>query len=497
MAPEADAMKVDTEAKTEPETKPAPVPLTAQQLVTANIGLVERSVSLLEPRFTHRALRTHAGLRKKLDSGVLAQIVRTTFAKDASTRAHLLSKVPNPPPAPDAESMDIDSGASKASDTATVLPETEAYIRLLILDHLIDTKSSDLAIALADETVARLQQLNRRSMDTMAAHVWFSLGRAYELAGRLDDARPLLLAAQRTAALRHDDESLAVLLNLLLRSYLASDLYSQADKLISKTTFPETASSAQLARHAYYLGRIRAVQLDYTDAHAKLQQALRRAPSAATAPGFFQAVHKLAITVELLMGDIPERAIFRHPVLATALLPYLAIARAVRSGSLESFQSTLATHAVAFAQDKTYTLVLRLRQNVIKTGIRRLSLSYARIGLGDICRKLHLDSEEDAEYIVGKAIRDGVIDGRVVHEKGWLECAGNKGAYGPEVSEVFNRRIAFCLGLHNESVKAMRYPLNAHRKELAGAEAAREREKELAKEIVDGEHDGDDDLGDF
>ena len=29
----------------------------------------------------------------------------------------------------------------------------------------------------------------------------------------------------------------------------------------------------------------------------------------------------------------------------------------------------------------------------------------------------------------------------------------------------------------------MRYPLNAHRKELAAAEGAREREKELAKEI--------------
>ncbi len=41
----------------------------------------------------------------------------------------------------------------------------------------------------------------------------------------------------------------------------------------------------------------------------------------------------------------------------------------------------------------------------------------------------------------------------------------------------------------------MRYPLNAHRKELASAEAAREREKELAKEIADGELDEDDDGG--
>ncbi len=41
----------------------------------------------------------------------------------------------------------------------------------------------------------------------------------------------------------------------------------------------------------------------------------------------------------------------------------------------------------------------------------------------------------------------------------------------------------------------MRYPLNTHRKDLASAAEAREREKELAKEIVDGEHDDDEDGG--
>lgn len=97
-----------------------------------------------------------------------------------------------------------------------------------------------------------------------------------------------------------------------------------------------------------------------------------------------------------------------------------------------------------------------------------------------------------------------------------MECAGQKRGYGPEVSDVFGRRIAFCLDLHNQSVKvgliivtrceryltksvsqAMRYPLNAHRKELAAAEGAREREKELAKEIQEGELDDEDLGGDF
>ncbi|KAJ3089168.1 26S proteasome non-ATPase regulatory subunit, partial [Quaeritorhiza haematococci] len=50
-----------------------------------------------------------------------------------------------------------------------------------------------------------------------------------------------------------------------------------------------------------------------------------------------------------------------------------------------------------------------------------ISLSYSRISLRDICIKLQLDSEEDAEYIVAKAIRDGVIDAIIDHEKGFMK----------------------------------------------------------------------------
>lgn len=68
-------------------------------------------------------------------------------------------------------------------------------------------------------------------------------------------------------------------------------MYDQADRLLSKTTFPEgTAGNAQLARYYYYVGRIRAIQLNYTEAHSNLQQAIRRAPDAKVAPGFLQTV---------------------------------------------------------------------------------------------------------------------------------------------------------------------------------------------------------------
>ena len=93
----------------------------------------------------------------------------------------------------------------------------------------------------------------------------------------------------RTATLRHDEEGQAVLLNLLLRNFLHYNLYDQADKLIAKSKFPEAASNNEWTRYLYYTGRIRAIQLEYSEAFAKLIQAIRKAPQN-SAIGFKQTV---------------------------------------------------------------------------------------------------------------------------------------------------------------------------------------------------------------
>lgn len=152
----------------------------------------------------------------------------------------------------------------------------------------------------------------------------------------------------------------------------------------------------------FLVGTIKAIQLDYTESHRYIQQAIRKAPTTPSSAGFQQAAHRVGIVVQLLMGEIPDRATFRIPHLQKALQPYLNIVQAVRTGDLAKFQETLLAHTAKFQKDKTYTLILRLRHNVIKTGIRLISISYSKISLRDICAKLHLDSEEDAEYIVAK-----------------------------------------------------------------------------------------------
>lgn len=386
------------------------------------------------------------------------------------------------------------------------LPEIDVYIAILIQVYLYDQKEYEEGAEFSTQLVDKVRELNRRTLDSLAAKAYFYFSLFHE---ELDPKPPSkqspvisirgkLLAALRSAVLRKDQDTQASVTTLLLRNYLSTADITQADLLVAQTQFPSTAPNNQVARYLYYLGHIRAIQLSYTEAHEHLTSATRKSPTNTVAAGFFQASTKLLIVVELLMGDIPDRATFSQPRQERALEPYFRLVQAVRVGDLQGFLKIVQTFASSFHRDGTYTLILRLRQNVIKTGIRMLSLSYSRISLRDICLRLGLESEESAEYIVAKAIRDGVIEASIDHEKGFMQTKQAGDVYATrEPGEAFHERIRACLGLHDECVKAMRYPMNQHRLELKNAQEARDRERELAKEIQEGDIDEDDAAGDF
>ena len=62
-------------------------------------------------------------------------------------------------------------------------------------------------------------------------------------------------------------------------------------------------------------------------------------------------------------------------------------------------------HHAVFVKDGTNNLIVRLRHNVIRAGLRRISLADSRISLADVAAKLGLASVADTESIVAKAIR--------------------------------------------------------------------------------------------
>merc|ERR1712187_811581 len=95
----------------------------------------------------------------------------------------------------------------------------------------------------------------------------------------------------------------------------------------------------------------------------------------------------------------------------------MGITQMVRSGDVNAFLKTTQRHEVLFKKDKTLTLINRLRYNVIKTGLRSINLSYSRISLQDICKKLGLEAPGDAAGLVAKAVVDGVIDATIDYDE--------------------------------------------------------------------------------
>ncbi|KAB0800634.1 hypothetical protein PPYR_06374 [Photinus pyralis] len=447
---------------------------------------IEKAVTNKENRFVSRVLRSLPTTRKKLNGVVLRGLINQLYP--ALERDGLLCFLDEP-----ITGADSDTTTRGRTAIKTPVAEVDVYIHMLILVRLIDTNKLDEATRCSQALMTKITGQNRRTLDWIAAKCYFYHSRVAELTNKLESIRGFLHARLRTATLRNDFEGQAVLINCLLRNYLHYSLYDQADKLVSKCVFPETASNNEWARFLYYLGRIKAARLEYSVAYKHLVQAVRKAPQSA-AIGFRQTVQKLLVVVELLLGDIPERQVFRQASMRHSLGPYFQLTQAVRMGNLQRFGEVLENFGPQFLQDHTFTLITRLRHNVIKTAIRSIGLSYSRIAPQDIAKKLGLDSAEDAEFIVAKAIRDGVIEATLDPEGGYMRSKESSDIYcTKEPQNAFHQRIAFCLDLHNQSVKAMRYPPKSYGKELESAEERREREQqdlELAKEMAEEDDDG-------
>lgn len=88
--------------------------------------------------------------------------------------------------------MDVETiPAPKPTQPLELVPESEIYIRLLVIHFLLTSSETyTKAISLSRETVEKIQQLNRRSMDPIAAKVWYAVERAFELGSELAEARP-------------------------------------------------------------------------------------------------------------------------------------------------------------------------------------------------------------------------------------------------------------------------------------------------------------------
>jgi len=382
--------------------------------------------------------------------------------------------------------------------------EVEGWLLSLAVRLLYQEKDFEKASSYCEAALVIVQ---KRLDEASAATVGGSASSLYPILARLYRYQALVaehsttstttacrsrwMDAHRMACLRRDTDTSATLLNLLLRDLLHADQVEQAHKLLSNSSFPDAASNNQFCRYLYHSGRIQALRLEYTQAFSNLSQCLRKAPSN-TALGFRIAAQRLLVVVQLLMGEVPERHVFLTPSMVGELLPYRMITQAVRRGDLAVFHKTVSQFATRFQSDGTYTLISRLAHSVVKAGLRRLNMSYSRISLQDIATRLGLHNATSAEFVVAKAVRDGVIDATIHHEQGYVQSHDLIDVYATtEPSEAFHRRIAYCLTTHNDALRAMRYPPDAYKKQLAASRGPRsgkgddKTDEEKAQELED------------
>eukprot|EP00835_Amoeboradix_gromovi_P001882 NODE_96_length_21330_cov_0.419858.p3 type:complete len:515 gc:universal NODE_96_length_21330_cov_0.419858:19023-17479(-) len=248
--------------------------------------------------------------------------------------------------------------------------------------------------------------------------------------------------------------------------------------------------------------------------------------------GFLLACTKLLIACHLLMGDVPEKSLFKHvneP--SNPLFFYKEICKAVKFGDMQSYSTTLKTNTQVFESDYTFSFMLRLKPAVRKSAIKSIMNVYSCISLKDmaimitnmsssrtdgICFinvEMLVDvTEHELEYMVGKCIEEGIVNGSVDHTNGTVysgmkmpvpilepgqapnpkNSSASSSLFDPTISfektvNQYHDRITYCHQIHNAAVQAMRYKVEDQ--PLKDMEQAREKERELINEIEQGDLD--------
>lgn len=127
--------------------------------------------------------------------------------------------------------------------------------------------------------------------------------------------------------------------------------------------------------------------------------------------------------------------------------------------------------------------------------MKKINISYTRIALKDVQAKLALESVEETEQIVAKAIRDGVIDAKINHEESYMQSNKLLDVYASnDPQNILHKRIKFCMDTHQHAVKALSYPPTEDKRDFKEFDDERDKEFDLIASLMEemGMGEGDD-----
>ena len=142
--------------------------------VKEQLRYIEKTVSSKEPRFMTRAVRAVAQIRKKTNARILRKLLLNVYASQPTNpeKDEYLAYLEN-------DEMETEDAVVKkaAKKTASLVPEVEVYVQLLVLIHLLDKERHEDAIKCADRLMQKIVDLNRRTLDILAAKCYYYYAR--------------------------------------------------------------------------------------------------------------------------------------------------------------------------------------------------------------------------------------------------------------------------------------------------------------------------------
>lgn len=399
-----------------------------------------------DKRIVGRVLQHFGQLKSRLSDQVLTELISRLSPSITGSLAAALG---------------VSASSSSQESAIPNSPLVTLYLALLAASHQWATGRGKEAVDIVGSLLETAQSIQTpaiaRLIDGILAKAWSLWLLGQERAGS-STMIPTLMISLRSASLRHQTDTQAVIHNGIMRAYQLNDQWELAAKFVEHAAFPSAASNAQLARHLYYRARLAAMTMDYEGGEGLAQQALRKCPQGKAALGFRQAAQRLTWILSLLRGIIPERAQFVH----AQDRPYLRLCAAVRSGNVGLFEQIVnGPDAALFKRHNLLSLILRLHHNVIRMALQRLNRAYQRLPLNDVATLLRLGSAADAECVVMKAIHEGIIKATINHEAGYVETEHLAHPYYTRLPQSqLDERINHSQSLYAHMLKTMRFTAN-------------------------------------
>ena len=127
-----------------------------------------------------------------------------------------------------------------------------------------------------------------------------------------------------------------------------------------------------------------------------------------------------------------------------------------------------------------------MKHTVINFGLKKINISYSKISIADIQAKLGIESADETEQIVAKGIRDGVIDATLDHDNRCMLSLPMTDTYASnDPQAILDRRIKFCMQLHDQAVKALVFPPKEDKRDFGDLDERSNKEEDLLASLLE------------